>query len=117
MAILHRRPEAPFLDRFDRLLIQAHAKTTPYPNVAGRAICLDNYRENAEPLELRLARFLGEFRIDLGEDTGIARPLPAVIGVSSGSAAVARPVSRTYARPDAAVAPTVAHTATLAMAV
>src|ERR1700735_2766548 len=100
MAILHRRPEFPFLHRFNRLFIQAHPQTGAHPDIAGRSVGLDDDAEHAKPLELGLARLFGEFRVNLRNDGRITGSLATMKQTATGAAALPRAKSSALAGPD-----------------
>jgi len=76
MATLHGWPEAPFLDRLDCLFILPHSQTLAHPDDARRTIWLDHEAQHTKPLELGLARFLGELWVYLEMMLGSLAPSP-----------------------------------------
>src|ERR1700694_3391692 len=68
--VVHAGFEAPFLDRFDRLLIEAQAERADDLKVPRIAFLVNDYKENARTLEFPLMRFLAISRLHVADQPG-----------------------------------------------
>ncbi len=67
-SIFQSRLEAPLFHRFNCLLIETHSKSSYHTQVAGITRSVNFKVDDDSSLNLCVSRFLGVFRIDLGED-------------------------------------------------